>query len=69
MSEGRSTAERTEAAETRDDPSAKGAREQPKMPEERKVVRAYARDPSERNALMVEATIEALRRQRTGSRS
>ena len=35
----------------------------------RRVVRAYARDPSERNALMVEATIEALRRQRTGSRS
>jgi hypothetical protein len=35
----------------------------------RRVVRAYARDPSERNALMVEATIQALRRQRTGSRS
>jgi hypothetical protein len=36
MSEGRSTAERTEEAATRDDPSAKGAREQPKMPEGRK---------------------------------
>jgi hypothetical protein len=31
----------------------------------RSVVRAYARDPSERNAAMVEATVAALRRQRT----
>jgi hypothetical protein len=31
----------------------------------RSVVRAYARDPSERNAAMVEVTVEALRRQRT----
>jgi hypothetical protein len=35
----------------------------------RRVVQAYARDPSERNAAMVEATVEALRRQRTGRRS
>jgi hypothetical protein len=35
----------------------------------RRVVQAYARDPSERNAAMVEATIAALRRQRTGSQS
>jgi hypothetical protein len=35
----------------------------------RRAVHAYARDPSERNAVMVEATVEALRRQRTGSRS
>ena len=35
----------------------------------RGAVHAYARDPSQRNAVMVEATVEALRRQRTGSRS
>jgi hypothetical protein len=35
----------------------------------RRAVQAYARDPSERNAVMVEAAVEALRRQRTGSRS
>jgi hypothetical protein len=35
----------------------------------RGAVHAYARDPSERNAVMVEATVEALRRQRTRSRS
>jgi hypothetical protein len=35
----------------------------------RRAVHAYARDPSERNAVMVEATVEALRRQRTSSRS
>ena len=35
----------------------------------RGAVHAYARDPSERNAVMVEATVEALRWQRTGSRS
>lgn len=35
----------------------------------RTAVHAYARDPSQRNAVMVKAAIEALRRQRTRSRS
>ena len=52
MSEGRSTAERTEEAASRDDPSAKSAREQPKMPEERK-----GRDNSPGAAEGAEATV------------
>jgi hypothetical protein len=35
----------------------------------REAVHAYARDPSERNALNVEITVAALRRQRTRSRA
>ena len=54
MSEGRSTAERTEEAATRDEPSAQGAREQPKMPEERK-----GRDNPPEAAERAEVTVAA----------
>jgi hypothetical protein len=35
----------------------------------RRAVHAYARDPSQRNAVLVEAAIEALRRQKASSES